>query len=484
MAKRVSITDIQIEKMKTQYTVHGLPLQKIALELGISVPTASRYLKLAGVEIKGKGRRRTKAPKVVEATVPDELMPYTGPLSLEPTEVEQAAAPETTPVFSFQNSALEALKNALSYGKSQGRAFCYTPPIMDGFEDFLNELGTGSKNKNLDFKVMTGTDIQLSSHIPFGIPTRIPQLDLSIGRAGYPVGRIVEIFGFEHVGKSCAALAAVASVQRMGGYAVWIDTERCWDPAWATLNGVDPSRVAVTSPKCIEAVFTVQDKSIQAYNKLSEKKPYIVVTDSVTGVPTYETLERGFEDGTRVGSDARAIRNGIKKLVADIADSNMLFIFINHSIAETNAKTAFAAQSTAAGGHALKFYASLRLQLSRFQTLKDEDDDGAKIYKGMKIQFSVKKNKIAKTAKTEFNCQLLENGFDIYENLFDAYIDVGLLTKVNMRSYLFEPSQTQITRREWKTFVEEHTTGIDKAYEFFLKKAQDLGMIKDYGINA
>src|SRR3990167_3466617 len=95
---------------------------------------------------------------------------------------------------------------------------------MDHFEDFLNELSSGKRNKTLDFHFKKGTDIQLFSNIPFGIPSRIPQLDLAIGRIGLPAGRIIEIFGFEMSGKSCMALAAVASVQRLGGCAVWIDT--------------------------------------------------------------------------------------------------------------------------------------------------------------------------------------------------------------------------------------------------------------------
>jgi len=353
---------------------------------------------------------------------------------------------------------------------------------MDHFEDFLNELSSGKRNKTLDFHFKKGTDIQLFSNIPFGIPSRIPQLDLAIGRIGLPAGRIIEIFGFEMSGKSCMALAAVASVQRLGGCAVWIDTEYCWDPVWAQLNGVDPDRVAIAETKSVEGVFEIQRKAIESYEKLNEKVPYLVVTDSVTAVPSFESLDRDFEQGNRIGTDARAIRNGLRKIIADLAQSKMAFIFINHAIAETNAR-AFQPQSTSSGGHALKFFAALRIQLARLKTLKDENSKGEKTYEGMQIKAKIAKNKISGKGQIDFDCYLLENGFDLYQNLFEAYQTIGLIKPINSRTFLFEPTQTQLGKKDWKTFIDEQTAGIDKGYSFFLEKAKSLGLIKEYGVN-
>lgn len=353
----------------------------------------------------------------------------------------------------------------------------YRGYMSDTFEDFLNQMASGKKA--IDFKVHRGTDIQLGSHVPFGVPSGIPQLDLSIGRRGYPAGRIIEIFGFEHSGKSCAALSAVASVQRMGGYAVWIDTEYCFDANWAIQNGCDPNRISVAETECIEGIFEIQRKAIESYDNLDEKVPFIVVADSITGVPSKESLDRGFDEVNRLGTDARAIRSGLKKLNSSIAKSKMLFMFINHSIAETNGMFA---SSNSAGGHALKFFAALRLKLTRTGNITKEEGD-EKHYQGMKVKLSLEKNKIGKTGSKAFECLLLENGFDLYENLFDGFQKIGVIQKVNARSYIFEPTQTQLSKKEWKTFVDEHTQGLAKAYDWFLDQAESKGFIKNFGID-
>lgn len=348
--------------------------------------------------------------------------------------------------------------------------------MSDIFDDFINELASGKKA--IEFKVHKGTDISMASHIPYGIPSGIPQLDLSIGKRGYPAGRIIEIFGFEHTGKSCSALSAVASIQRQGGYAVWIDTEACFDAEWARQNGCDPNRIAVAETQSIEGIFEIQKKAIETYKNLEDKIPFIVVADSITSVPSNETLERGFDQVNRLGTDARAIRNGLKKLNNEIAASKMLFIFINHSIAETNGMFA---SSNSAGGHALKFYSALRVKLTRTSNVMQEKA-GEKHYKGMEVKISIEKNKIGKTGQKAFECYLLENGFDLYENLFDGFEKIGTIQKVNSKNYLFEPTQTQMTRKEWKTFVDDQTQGLAQAYKWFLDQAEAKGFIKDYGI--
>ena len=348
--------------------------------------------------------------------------------------------------------------------------------MSDTFDDFLNKMASGKKA--VDFKVHRGTDIQLASHVPYGIASGIPQLDLSIGRRGYPAGRIIEVHGFEHSGKSCAALAAVREVQRLGGYAVWIDTEFCFDAAWAAQNGCDPNKISVAETECIEGIFEIQKKAMESYEELDEKVPFIVVTDSITGVPSKETLERGFDEVNRLGTDARAIRNGLKKLNSSITRSKMLFMFINHSIAETNARFA---NSTSAGGHALKFFAAIRIKLARTSNVMHEKD-GEKLYKGMEVKITVEKNKIGKTGNKAFECYLLENGFDLYENLFAGFEKIGVIQKVNSKSFLFEPTSTHLTKKEWKTFVDDQTQGLGKAYDWFLEQAKTREFIKDYGI--
>lgn len=344
------------------------------------------------------------------------------------------------------------------------------------FDNFINEVSS-SKGK-LDFRVSKGTSLQLASHVPYGIPTRIPPLDLAIGRAGWPAGRVVEIIGFEHSGKSCSALSAVASVQRMGGYGVWIDTESCFDPTWAAANGCDPNKIMVCEADCIEGIFQIQEDVIEKYEGMKEKAPIVVVTDSVTGVPSQESLDKDFGEVQRLGTDARCIRNGLRKLAGRMARSKILFIYINHNI--TNVTGGPYAQPDSGGGHGLKFYAALRIALTRIKNATEGDKTEDKVYKGQEVRITIRKNKIGRTGNVNMLCYLYENGFDIHANLFSALEKIGIIERQSAQKYFFKPTETHLTKREWKTFVEEHSGGADKAYNWFLNHAIEENLIRKY----
>ncbi len=345
---------------------------------------------------------------------------------------------------------------------------------MSWFDDALAQ-----PSKKGDSEVFRGTDLQIASHIPFGIPSRIPQLDLSFGRNGYPAGRIVEIFGFEHSGKTCAALSAVASVQRMGGTALWIDAERQFDAEWAQENGVDPKEIRLAYADTIEEIFALQDQWIEKYLKVPERErtPFMMVVDSITAVPSSESSQKDYGDVQRIGTDARAIRNGMRKLNAKLADAKICSIYINHAIANASSPIG---GSMSAGGHALKFNAGLRIQLAKRKTVTDEEGDD-KIYRGMEVEIKIEKNRVGRTKAKQFKCFLLENGFDLYENLFDAFVDIGVITRVNNRTYLFNPKNEQISRKDWHDYIDSRSQGIEGAYTWFIEKAAELAEIKKYG---
>lgn len=356
--------------------------------------------------------------------------------------------------------------------------------MSDAFDDFLNEMAglakkAEGKKSGLDFSVFKGTDLQLASHVPYGVPTRIPQLDLSLGRPGYPAGRIVELYGFEMSGKTTGALAAMASAQRKGGFCLWIDAEFAWSPEWAMANGVDPDRVVVAEADTIEAILNIQDKALLAHNKIDgDELPFIMVVDSITAVPSEESIVKNFGEVQKIGTDARAIRNGMRKLTKSVAENNAVAIYINHLTAKT-AAVSFAKQSQSAGGHALKFYSSLRIQFTRTGNIF-AGEGADKTRRGMKVKIEVEKNKVMKTGRPQVECQLLGSGFDLYEDLFDALIYIGEMEKVNQRTYAFIETQTQLSRSEWKDFVDKNTEGIDSLYYWFLKKATEKGFIKAY----
>lgn len=347
---------------------------------------------------------------------------------------------------------------------------------QEWLERFRENLNSGKKG----VKMHAGTDLQLASHIPFGIPTRIPQLDLAIGRPGWPAGRIIEVSGFEHTGKTCVASAAAASAQRKGGVVMWYDTERNFDPAWAETNGVDSTAITIGHPETIEETFEAIDMNLEAVKQFEVTGPVLYVVDSVTAVPSNETRDRDYSAVQRVGADARAIRNCMRKLITKISEVKATVIFINHSVATINAMP-FAPQSTSSGGHAIKYNAGLRINMSRIKTLQEKEDDD-KVYKGMEVGITVEKNRIGRTSTRRISCFLLENGFDLYENLFDGFQRIDVLKKVNNRTYLFEPSGTQLGRNEWRTYVDEHTKGgLEAAYEWFLRIAAEKGEITNYG---
>jgi len=344
-------------------------------------------------------------------------------------------------------------------------------------EQFRDVMSAGKK-PTADFTMYSATDLTVGSYIPYGVPCGIPQLDLALGRPGWPAGRMGEISGFEHTGKTSLVLAAAGAMQRAGGHVVWVDAERAFSPEWAAVNGADPNAIDLAEADTIEGIFACIEKTLESYAKLDEGRPPLLIgVDSVTSVPSTEMFEKAFGEVQRIGTDARAIRVGMRKINSKIAASKAVVLFINHSVA--NPASPFN-PSVSAGGHALKFNAALRIQLARHKNVQEEQDD-VKVYRGMEVGITVEKNRIGKTSTRKFSCFLLENGFDLHENLFDAFQRIDVLEKVNNRTYLFKPTGTKLSRGEWKTFLDEQSKGVHESYRWFLQRAAELGEIVNYG---
>lgn len=355
--------------------------------------------------------------------------------------------------------------------------------MSNPFEDFVSELADSKTSKDLQFEIFKGTDLGLGSHVPYGIPTGVPSLDLAIGRPGWPAGRIIEVFGFEAAGKSSLALAAVASAQRMGGFALWIDTESTFDPSWARKNGCNPDEMLIGQVDSIEAAFNLQMKALEAREKSQDfSKPFVMVIDSITAVPSLETLERTFDQSNRIGTDARAIRDSMKRLTGKVADTKALALYINHSIAKT-AATAFAKQSQSAGGHALKFFSSIRTELVACGFVKEEID-GSKYKSGLKVKIKMEKNKVCSTGKLEVDTELLSSGFDLSFGLFEALLEIGEIEKVNQKTYKFKVPNSeevvQFAKAEWPTIIENYSSGPESVYNWFIAKATQKGLLTKY----
>ena len=331
-----------------------------------------------------------------------------------------------------------------------------------------------------------GTSLTLSSHVEYGVPTRIPELDLSLGVAGWPAGRVIEFFGLAMSGKTTGAYHALAACQKAGGTSVLIDTERTFDPDRAEQCGIDPETLLVLEANDIEEVFQKIEVIMKERLEGDLQSPMMVVVDSITAVETRYNSERGFEEEVRVGEDARAIRRGLRKLTGDIAKSNMTIIFINHSTALIGKQ--FGKQSDSAGGNAIKLFASNRLEFQFVSNIYEGargDDD--RVRRGQTSALTLHKNKMAATGQPVVTVELTENGFDMYGGLFDAFMKIGAIEKINNVNYHFLPTKTTMAKKDWRKFVDGYSNekgevmGLEGFYTYFLKLAQNDGYIKPYG---
>jgi protein RecA len=332
-----------------------------------------------------------------------------------------------------------------------------------------------------------GTDLTLASHVKFGIPSRIPQLDLSMGRPGYPAGRVIELFGLPASGKTTAAYHALAQCQKMGGLAVLIDTEATFDPARAAQCGIEPSRLMVTEANDIEEIFEKIEVMLEAYGKDETlmANPIAICVDSVTAVETRYNAARGMELEVRVGEDARAIRRGLRKVNKKIANLNACLFFINHSTALIG--KSFGKQSDSAGGNAIKFFASVRVEFAYVGNITEGKTPDEKIRRGQVVNLTLIKNKVEKTHAPTAKVELTENGFDIYEGLFEAFQTIGALERVNNTNWHFLPTKTTLAKKEWRALLDGYTNkegvvlGLDGFYKYFLRLASNDKFITAYG---
>jgi recombination protein RecA len=303
-------------------------------------------------------------------------------------------------------------------------------------------------------------------------------LDLALNKPGLPGGRIVEYYGFEATGKTTAALHAIGSCQKIGGLCHFIDTEKHWDAKRAAACGVDPNKVLVTECDSLEAIYRELEADVEWLEKMKWKKPFLSVVDSATAVLSENEFKKEIGEEYRIGQDARVSRTALRKLNPGFAARNMTVIFVNHAIAKISA-VSFGKKSMAAGGHAVKFYSSVRVEFSSIQQLFDKDKS-VKKRMGQVSSMNVEKNKVARTGQPKFNLDLVDNGFDIYMGLWEAYKTMGLLTKVNTQTYFFKPAEAQMTKKDFIAFIDS-TGGPWDAYKGFLMTALESGAITPYG---
>lgn len=213
------------------------------------------------------------------------------------------------------------------------------------------------------------------------IPTGSTTLDLALGVGGYPKGRIIEIYGPESSGKTTLAIHAIAEAQKQGGIAAFIDAEHAFDRFYAEKLGVDVDNLWIAQPDNGEQALQIADQLI------SSAAVDIVVVDSVAALTPKAEIEGAMGDN-KVGLQARLMSQALRKLTATIAKTNTCCIFINQLREKIGVM--FGNPETTTGGNALKFYASVRLDIRRSTPIKDGDT-----VLGYLTKVKVVKNKVA-----------------------------------------------------------------------------------------
>ena len=249
-----------------------------------------------------------------------------------------------------------------------------------------------------------------------GISTGSLSLDIALGGAGIPRGRVTEMFGPESSGKTTLALHIIANAQRAGGVAAFIDAEHALDPTWAKKLGVDVSSLLISQPDTGEQALDITEMLIRS-NSVD-----VIVIDSVAALTPKAEIEGEMGD-THMALQARLMSQAMRKLTAVINKSKTALVFINQIRMKIGVM--FGNPETTPGGKALKFYCSVRIDLRRLTTLKD--NTGAT---GSRIRARVVKNKIAPPFRdSEFDL-MFDSGISYEGDL----IDLGLGCNVIERS--------------------------------------------------
>ena len=240
-------------------------------------------------------------------------------------------------------------------------------------------------------------------------------LDIALGIGGLPRGRVMEIYGPESSGKTTLALHAVAEAQRVGGTCAFIDAEHALDPIYADKLGVDVGELLISQPDAGEQALEIADTLVRS------GAIDVIVIDSVAALVPRAELEGEMGD-THVGLQARLMSQALRKLTGSISRSRCLIIFINQIRMKIGVM--FGSPETTSGGNALKFYASVRLDIRRIGAIKDRDE-----VVGNQTRVKVVKNKLAPPFKSvEFDIMYGE-GISKMGELIDHGVTAGIVEK-------------------------------------------------------
>ena len=310
------------------------------------------------------------------------------------------------------------------------------------------QFGKGSIMRMGDFQERMAYEVISSGSIA---------LDLALGVGGFPRGRVVEIYGPESSGKTTLALHAIAEAQRAGGTAAFVDVEHALDPNYAAALGVDLDSLLVSQPDTGEQALEIAEMLVRS-NAVD-----VVVVDSVAALVTKAELEGDMGDA-HVGLQARLMSQALRKLTAAISRSKAIMIFINQLREKVGVM--FGSPETTSGGRALKFYASIRLDVRKLEQIKIGQD-----VVGTRTRVKVVKNKVAPPFRqAEFDITY-GRGISKMGSILDVALDQNIVGKSGSW-YTYGDQRIGQGRENAKVFLEEHS---DLADEISTKIREHLG---------
>jgi recombination protein RecA len=273
------------------------------------------------------------------------------------------------------------------------------------------------------------------------IPTGALALDLALGIGGLPRGRIVEIYGPESSGKTTLATHVVAEAQRNGGTCAYIDAEHAMDPVYARAIGVNVDDLLISQPDTGEQALEITDMLIRS-GALD-----VIVIDSVAALTPRAEIEGEMGD-SHVGLQARLMSQALRKITGNLSKSNTICIFINQLREKIG--VIYGSPEVTPGGRALKFYASIRIDIRRIESIKD----GTEIV-GNRTRAKVVKNKVGSPFKqAEFDI-MYGQGISREGSLLDVAVELGFVKKAGAW-FTYEGEQLGQGRENVKTFLREN----------------------------
>lgn len=281
------------------------------------------------------------------------------------------------------------------------------------------------------------------------IPTGALSLDVALGIGGIPRGRIIEIYGPESSGKTTLAQHIVAECQKKGGIAAYVDAEHVLDPEYARNLGVDVDNLLISQPDTGEQALDITEELVRS------GAVDIVVVDSVAALVPKAEIEGSMED-QQMGLQARLMSKALRKLTGIIGKTNTTVIFINQLRMKIGVM--YGNPETTTGGNALKYYASVRMEIKRTETLKGENGEY-----GIHVRVRVLKNKVAPPFRTaEFDI-IFGKGISKVGNILDVAVSLNIVNKAGA----------------WFSFNEEKLgQGREKAKEFLEQNPEILSKIE------